>query len=123
MKRVTCPYLGLKDDPTTVLDFPSPGNLCHQARPVAPVKGSYQEKYCLTEEHAVCPLYQASHPVPLPAVGSVVSGKPTPIFNRRQIIAVLGIPALVAGVAALVYAWPLVSAMLFSAATIPSTGP
>ncbi len=53
-----CPYLGLKTDPKTVLEFPSIGNHCHKAMPVAPVNAKHQEKYCLTAQHVECPVYK-----------------------------------------------------------------
>jgi hypothetical protein len=120
MKRISCPYLGLKDDPTTALGFPSPGNHCHQGRPISPVKGAHQEKYCLTAEYTGCPVYQASHPVPLPAA---IAAKPPPILNGRQVMALLGIPALIVAAAAIFYAWNTFGNGLSLIRQIPNTGP
>ena len=66
MNQVTCPYLGLRDDPKTVLDFPSEGNFCHRARPVAPVSRSHQQDFCLCPEHINCPVFRRTEEAPLP---------------------------------------------------------
>ena len=51
-----CPFLGLCDDPGTLMSFPSGWNCCHHARPVEPVNPEYQRKFCLTAKHAECAL-------------------------------------------------------------------
>jgi hypothetical protein len=53
-KGPMCPFLGLKDDSTTALSFPSSGNHCFHARPVVSVKLEYQGAYCLTLNHTQC---------------------------------------------------------------------
>ncbi len=58
MSKKYCPYLGLKTDPKTVLEFPSIGNHCHKAKPVAPVNAKHQEKYCLSTQYVDCPVYK-----------------------------------------------------------------
>lgn len=58
MRNQFCPYLGLKTDPKTVLEFPSIGNHCHKAMPVAPVNAKHQEKFCLTAQYIDCPVYK-----------------------------------------------------------------
>ncbi len=58
LRNNICPYLGLKTDPKTVLEFPSIGNHCHKAMPVAPVNAKHQEKYCLTALYVECPVYK-----------------------------------------------------------------
>ncbi len=58
MRQNVCPYLGLKTDPKTVLEFPSIGNHCHKASPVAPVNAKHQEKFCLTAQYINCPVYK-----------------------------------------------------------------
>lgn len=98
MKRTSCPYLGLKDDPITSLGFPSEGNYCHHLRPIAPIKGGYQEKYCLTAEHTACSIYKAANPQPAPL--ALVA--PAYLRERgRRVAAVLGIPAVLVVLAAL----------------------
>ncbi len=120
MRRNTCPYLGLKDDPTTTLNFPSPGNFCHQARPIAPIKGAYQEKYCLTARHAACPLYRANHPMPLPAS---IAAPTAPSFTGRQLVALLGVPAMVVAFAVFTYLWNNFSLQNLLLHPVPNTGP
>jgi hypothetical protein len=58
LRNNICPYLGLKTDPKTVLEFPSIGNHCHKAMPVAPVNAKHQEKYCLTAQYVDCPVFR-----------------------------------------------------------------
>ncbi len=102
MNRITCPFLGLKDDSTTTLAFPSDGNFCHHARPVAPVNRKFQQQYCLSGEHIQCPIFLAEHPLPLPAV--MLAPAP-PRMNSRRVVTMLAIPALLAGTTALVLTW------------------
>ncbi len=124
MKRTTCPYLGLKDDPTTALSFPSPGNVCYQARPIASVKGTYQERYCLTENHTACPLYQATHPMPLPAS---MTSSAVPFLSGRQVFVLFGIPVIVVAIALFAYIFshygPQFLTKLALAQPVPVTGP
>lgn len=118
MRRITCPYLGLKDDPPTSMSFPSPGNHCHNAKPIAPVKTSYQEKYCLAAEHTLCPIYKAAQPKPLPAALAL----PTrPKVDGRRFIAAVGIPILLAVIASLGLIWNTYGAPFFSQSIIPDT--
>ncbi len=120
MKRNTCPYLGLKDDPTTMLQFPSEeGNYCHHARPVAPVRAAYQRKFCLSGEHAACPIYLARQPVPLPA--EIAAPRPLAIPNRR-LLAVIGIPVIVVGIALLVMLWNSLAGSAVKKSYVPDTG-
>ncbi len=77
----TCPFLGLRDDPSTQYDFPDPGNFCHAAtgrgaqaaapatrrmfvgmagvRRPQPIGLDHQNARCLTATHQQCPLYPA----------------------------------------------------------------
>ena len=102
MNTKTCPFLGMKDDPSTALGFPTPGNFCQHARPVSPVKLAYQERVCLTGEHITCPLYQAANPVPMPAE---IVGQPPASQTSKRAAAIFAIPLLLAGAAALILAW------------------
>lgn len=52
-----CPYFALLNDPDTSLLFPSSMGYCHHAHPPAPVKIAHQEAYCLTSQHATCPVF------------------------------------------------------------------
>lgn len=121
MKQTTCPYLGMKDDPTTALQFPSTGNFCHHAKPIAPVKASYQEQYCLTEGHTACPVFLAAHPVPLPAALAAHAGSLTPGKATRP-LAVLAILVLLAGTAALALGLNISGLRGFTWKGIPNTG-
>jgi LysM repeat protein len=67
MKSSICPYLGLRDDPSTVLDFPSEGNFCHRAQSVPAVGREYQRAVCLSADHVTCPLFLGAGEEALPA--------------------------------------------------------
>jgi LysM repeat protein len=108
----------LKDDPTTALNYPSQGNFCQKARPVASVKGDYQRQYCLSAEHTACPVFQAMNPQPLPAVMTAQS--PVALASRRT-VAMIGIPLLLAGAAALAFAWNVTGGRVDSNKSIPIT--
>lgn len=66
MPQPICPYLGLKRDPSTVLEFPSERNYCHHARPIAPVNLRHQRLACLTDRYVNCPVYQQAREQSLP---------------------------------------------------------
>lgn len=61
-----CPFLGLSDDPGTALAYPSVGNCCHHAKPVASVRNGMQARYCLLPGYVKCPVYLRSDLQPLP---------------------------------------------------------
>lgn len=63
-----CPFLGLRDDPSTRLDFADSRNACHAAArrnagggrargKAQPIPPAYQGTTCLTAHHAACPSY------------------------------------------------------------------
>jgi hypothetical protein len=52
-----CPYLGLRDDPTTSAVFPSERNYCHRVGAPAAILETHQEAYCLSSNHQACPLF------------------------------------------------------------------
>ena len=51
-----CPFLGLRNDPSTRYDFPDPGNSCRAAgaRRPQPIGVEHQESRCLTAAHELC---------------------------------------------------------------------
>jgi hypothetical protein len=66
MIRQTCPYLGLKEDPTTALGFPSGGNHCFKTQPNSTIITSHQQEFCLSPNHISCPIYRQSQIQPMP---------------------------------------------------------
>lgn len=62
-----CPYLGLHDDPSTALAYPSSWNYCYHATPAAPVAASHQAEVCLCPLHGNCVVYLTGKTDPLPA--------------------------------------------------------
>lgn len=103
MPRKLCPYLGLKDDPTTALHFPSEGNACHHARPVSGIRAAHQENFCLSDGHLQCPVFQAAAPIPLPQ-DIAAPAAPTPTRSKRRVSGV-AIPLMIVGAAAASFAW------------------
>lgn len=61
-----CPYLGLHDDASTSLAYPSLWNYCHFAEPPGPVAVPHQISTCLNREYRHCKVYVALEPRPLP---------------------------------------------------------
>jgi hypothetical protein len=92
MNQRTCPYLGSKEDPNTALDFPSQGNSCYHARPVATIRRSHQNEFCLSEKHSACPVFLASKRGPLP---HTIAAPKTGQVSLRRIMALAAIPIMV----------------------------
>ena len=63
----TCPYIGLKNDPSVFFSYPSTGNQCHHCQPPAVPLQAHQQAYCLGASHADCPVYQQAGKKPLPS--------------------------------------------------------
>ncbi|MDX1662577.1 MAG: LysM peptidoglycan-binding domain-containing protein [Candidatus Promineifilaceae bacterium] len=63
---LTCPYLGLPDDPETNYLFAVSMHQCHNVEPQTAVRLDHQQRYCLSSEYSRCPLYQAPEKVKLP---------------------------------------------------------
>lgn len=63
---ITCPHLGLRDDPSSFLGDPSPGNVCYHCKfPTSPLT-SHQETYCLADAHLQCLVYAQDEKKPFP---------------------------------------------------------
>lgn len=73
MAERSCPYLGLKDDPSTYSAYPSLRNRCHRTRPPQGVNLSYQRSHCSTSGYESCPVFEESWKGRLPAE---IRGKP-----------------------------------------------
>lgn len=61
-----CPFLGLKDDVTTALAYPSEVNCCYRAKPSAVPKKDYQSTNCLTQKYIGCVMLHENMEMPLP---------------------------------------------------------
>jgi hypothetical protein len=55
-----CPYLGLHDDSSTSLAYPSAWNYCYRAAPPASVLVSHQSETCLCPGYSDCTVYRSS---------------------------------------------------------------
>jgi len=60
-----CPYIGLCNDPTIYLAYPSLGNCCHRVERPEPVSRAKQKVLCLTDTYSQCPVL-AEKPKRLP---------------------------------------------------------
>ena len=54
-----CPHLGLRDDPSTFLNYPSSWNVCHHVKPVLPPNLSHQQAVCLSASYDDCRVFKA----------------------------------------------------------------
>lgn len=52
-----CPYLGMKNDPTSHMAFPAAFNYCHFCDPSAAVNLKHQGEYCLDQNYTNCEVY------------------------------------------------------------------
>ncbi|GAB4581834.1 MAG: hypothetical protein Fur0022_45850 [Anaerolineales bacterium] len=53
---LTCPFLGLKDDPATMTNFASEDNFCHCKGQPRAIQLDHQQMYCLFS-YAQCPIF------------------------------------------------------------------
>lgn len=58
LDNVSCPYLGLKDDPQTCMAYAAAANFCHRLQPPKPVSLVHQHQVCLTSQYASCKILQ-----------------------------------------------------------------
>lgn len=62
-----CPYIGVHDDRSTALGYPSTWNYCYHATPPASVLTSHQVEACLCPLYVQCAVYLSSKSKPLPS--------------------------------------------------------
>ncbi len=81
-----CPFIGVEEDRYTAVGFPSLRNMCHRNDTPAPVDTIYQGKYCMSAEHATCPVFlrQANAAVPPPAEAVKAAPAAYPKQSRRS---------------------------------------
>lgn len=94
-----CPYLGLHDDTSTSLAYPSLWNYCHNAEPPGPVAVPHQISTCLGREYRHCKVYVALEPRPLPRD---LRGTVPPGIRRRPRAGIRGMLLFFAILAALI---------------------
>lgn len=63
---VHCQYLGLLNDPKTIFNFPSLGNLCYRCRPPSVPLLEHQLSTCLTKSFTKCTVYSSEKGNKLP---------------------------------------------------------
>ena len=62
-----CPYVGLRDDPQTAMNYASPLNCCHYIKSLASPNLIQQQKYCLKTSYALCALLATKSTRRIPA--------------------------------------------------------
>jgi len=65
-RGMICPYLGMKNDPTSHMAFPAMFNYCHFCDPSAAVSLKHQADYCLDENYPACEVYVSGEGRQLP---------------------------------------------------------
>ena len=84
----TCPFLGLKEDRTTLIGFPSTGNFCFHCKTPTVPQMDHQESYCLKATHVDCVVFnQTEKQLFPPALKATDVQIPTPA-SRFPIIQV-----------------------------------
>ena len=61
-----CPHLGGRDNPQTMLIYPSSWNKCHLSKNVLSPNHNHQKKYCISKNYASCPLLNNRQKVHVP---------------------------------------------------------
>ena len=82
-KIISCPYLGLEEDPATHQAFPSVWNFCQHVSPLSTPKFSHQQSVCLQPIFKNCPVYQAQPGHKMP---KELSYRPTNSLGRRRVV-------------------------------------
>ncbi len=61
-----CPYIGLPEDQETHFRYPHESNYCHKVSPAETITLVHQNRICLQDSHANCPVYQTGSRGSLP---------------------------------------------------------
>jgi hypothetical protein len=95
--RAACPYLGLPDDSSTWMAFPSPTNHCHFVAIPGPVDTVHQQGFCLAESYTFCAVLQIDNPRRLPPGVAAPSEKRSSLSKWALLVVLLIIAALALG--------------------------
>lgn len=90
MLKRQCPFLGLSNDPDTIVGFPSLRNRCHRIDSTESVRPEYQRSHCLTFNHRNCPVLLGEADSKLVAEITVVPWK------RRTVVFAWGVASVFA---------------------------
>ena len=91
---LSCPHLGILDDPSTSHSFSSTWNHCFYAKAPTVPTFEHQEAFCLTAEHTSCPVYQAAKGDPFPAQLVNTVKPPPPPKNFKPLYISIGVGIL-----------------------------
>jgi hypothetical protein len=81
----TCPHLGMQEDPSTTLAYPSQRTLCYHCSPNEAVHLDHQRQYCLTNSHHRCPQFSADAQDTLPENLRLQNIKP-PFWRMKYLV-------------------------------------
>jgi len=104
-----CPYLGLKNDPSTSLSYTSILNYCNRAKPPYPPRLDYQEAYCLGNAHETCPVFFRRQLRPLPPEIRLPRSRPVWGANQWKMVLAVLLILVLAVIAWQVFARGLIS--------------
>ena len=101
---VSCPYLGLLDDPATSADHVRRDHVCLKGQAPGPVHPAYQAAFCLHARFQGCQVFRGRRDAPPPPSRSLLPKIPQ--IERRKAVAiavfVVVIPAVLGAVVALI---------------------
>jgi hypothetical protein len=104
-----CPFLGLRDDATSSLAFPSDSNYCYRSQPIAVVCFTHQEEACLGGKYHECPVFlreqAGSLPSHLRAHQKRKSAGKSKNSNTRQRNIIAALAAII--VVFIIFAWEI----------------
>jgi hypothetical protein len=104
-----CPFLGLKNDPSTSLSYASVLNDCHLAEPSYTPKLDHQEAFCLAGTHETCPVFLRQQVGPLPREIRLPRSKPVWGANQWKMVLAVSSFLLLAVIGWQVFARGLIS--------------
>lgn len=66
-RAIICPFLGLRKDSQTCVNYPSDWNCCYRCSPLAIPVFSQQKDFCLTPEHQNCVVFKSKSGLRMPS--------------------------------------------------------
>jgi hypothetical protein len=114
---LSCPHLGILDDPDSSHDFPSMWNYCFHCKSPTVPNFEHQKMVCLTAEHFSCPVYQAAKEAAFPdALRSTVKPLPEQPQSSKRIYVYIAATILLLALAG----WSASTMITLPAGVIPS---
>ena len=89
MLRRRCPFIGLCNDPETVVGFASLRNCCNRVENPQPVQLNYQHSHCFNFDHRYCPVLKADKMATLPPEIAARGIRKTALWVTGGLVSVL----------------------------------